>query len=109
MPANDERESRERQTQGASLSPAELQFGLALRMLKASTDNMQVAFDALLRSRSAQTPRDSESSEAPSMETPGRPVFGARAARAVEAGEKLQAQEEATGSDAAPSSTPLNL
>lgn len=92
---------------GASrLSPAELQFGLALRMLKAATDNMQVAFDALIRARSPSTPDNASASGAGDMSIPGRPVFGERAARALEAAERLRQQEtQATGSDAAPSST----
>lgn len=114
MQASSESESRgqageqEAAGQGASrLSPAELQFGLALRMLKAATDNMQVAFDALLRARSPSTPDvASDGERGKMMSIPGRPVFGERAARALEAAERLKREErQATGSDAAPSST----
>jgi hypothetical protein len=88
---------------GPQLTPVERQFAMALRMLRTSLDNMDVAFDALLQSRS---PSETDKTGEDAADQPGgRKFFGDRALRAVQAGERLQAADEATSSDAARSST----
>lgn len=99
------------------LSPAEAQFASALRMLKAATDNMALAFDSLIESRSPQLADPAPPADPNAVplreRVGGRAVFGAAALRATEAGERLHEEAGAadslsTDSDAASSSAVPN-